>query len=600
MADSQLSAKVEPPNTEAISAEPRLQTDGPALLEEKNGSTAIAASESNKEGKAHVPHVLVPHPCFPALPEYKPPTVLRNIGWGITRFISAVISSTILGVIVTLSVTKLCFVSLGETLLGLLGRHPDKKRPFWEVEQKNKRERKEQTKAWEDKKKRTEAESGGGREEQSTGTGVAYEPTEGGKDRLIRDIGYYARRVGLDGEMFKVQTEDGFLLDLWHIYNPKEYTPLPEKDRKPIPYAELLSKSRSPPTAAGDRKYPVLLIPGILQTSGVYCSNDDDSFAFYLAKSGYDVWLGTNRCGYKPENTNITPSSPRHWSWTVQHMGNFDLPALIQRVLYETSFEKLGLVGHSQGTAQTFIALSKNQRPAIAEKISVFCALAPAAYAGSLADIITFRLIRMLPPVIFRFLFGIHAFIPTMMVVANILPPWLYSNLAWLFISFLFNWSDRLIDRTLRQRGFLFSPLYISAENLNWWVGRGGFTGEKCILNSREVSEEEELEDVRKTPKDPRVVEEKAWFDARAPPMAFWVGGSDYLCDGMRLLRRLESGREPHLRVAHTRVIEEYDHVDVIWAVDAVEKVGREVRDVIWKSVDEGVRGGCREVRIDG
>lgn len=75
-------------------------------------------------------------------------------------------------------------------------------------------------------------------------------------------------------------------------------------------------------------------------------------------------------------------------------MGCMDLPALISRVLAETGFETLGLCAHSQGTTQSLIALAKEQRPEIGEKISVFCALAPAAYAGRLIEKAQFKFMR--------------------------------------------------------------------------------------------------------------------------------------------------------------------------------------------------------------
>jgi len=39
--------------------------------------------------------------------------------------------------------------------------------------------------------------------------------------KLKSDIGYYAQRVGLDCEEFKVETEDGFLLTMQHIIDRK-------------------------------------------------------------------------------------------------------------------------------------------------------------------------------------------------------------------------------------------------------------------------------------------------------------------------------------------------------------------------------------------
>jgi transcription elongation factor Elf1 len=85
-------------------------------------------------------------------------------------------------------------------------------------------------------------------------------------------------------------------------------------------------------------------------------------------------------------------------------------------------------------------------------------------------------------------------------------------------------------------------------------------------------------------------------------PFALWVCGSDDLVDGRRLLKRFERGREPHARIVHQKVIEEYEHLDVIWAMDNIEQVGREVKEVIWKTC--GVRDevriprGCEDVDV--
>lgn len=143
------------------------------------------------------------------------------------------------------------------------------------------------------------------------------------------------------------------------------------------PSRENINSSRKP-------KFPVLLIHGLLQSAGAYCSNDDSSLAFYLCKAGFDVWLGNNRCGFKPKHTILDYSDPRMWAWNIRQMGVMDLPALTSRVLSETGFSKLGLIAHSQGTTETFVALAKEQRPELGDKLTVFCALAPAAYAGPL------------------------------------------------------------------------------------------------------------------------------------------------------------------------------------------------------------------------
>src|SRR5208282_5789240 len=199
--------------------------------------------------------------------------------------------------------------------------------------------------AWKKKKLRRNSETQVDDNEHEAGENDGFIPTEGGPDALVCDVGYYARRVGLDVEVFKVQTEDGFIIRLWHVYNPLEFTPLTESEREIRGPHLFTGVGPSRPGRNGyyKPKYPVLMVHGLLQSAGAYCTNDDSSFAFYLCKSGYDVWLGNNRCGFKPEHTLLKYSDPRMWAWNIRQMGVMDLPALISRVLFETGFGKLGL-----------------------------------------------------------------------------------------------------------------------------------------------------------------------------------------------------------------------------------------------------------------
>lgn len=53
-----------------------------------------------------------------------------------------------------------------------------------------------------------------------------------------------------------------------------------------------------------------------------------------------------------------------------------------------------------------------------------------------------------------------------------------------------------------------------------------------------------------------------------------WATGSDELVDGRKLLRRLEDGREPEVTVVWKKTVEEYEHLDIIWATEARGGVG--------------------------
>ncbi|PKK53558.1 hypothetical protein CI102_2040 [Trichoderma harzianum] len=542
------------------------------------------------------------NPLFPPLPLYGPPSLLRNIQCWFFRSTSFVLSMEFLGVIVLGSL----FTSIPKWCKALFLPNEEKKRPFYEQEQQNAAIREEKEKDWDP--------SGAQRRLDVDETIVdEYPPTEGGKDPIICDVGYYARRVGLDVETFKVETEDGFIIELWHVYDPKEHTPLDETSREKLGPTVFQEPTQQPGNLGKKRKFPVLLMHGLLQSSGAYCCNDEQSLAFWLCKSGYDVWLGNNRCGFKPQHVLLDYGDPRMWCWNIRQMGVFDLPALISRVLHETGFEKISLICHSQGTTQTLVALAKEQRPDLGEKLTVFCALAPAAYAGPLIGKMYFKFMRIISPGMFRLMFGIHAFIPLMMQMHALLDPRLYGWLGYKVFSFLFDWTDERWDRGLRNRMFQFAPVYVSAESMRWWLGRECFAHHKCILATRDVLREEESTDESGSNEDDSETSDEnlqtgeqihksnhrhhikgstAWYNHQVPPFALWVCGDDHLVDGKRLLKRFEAGREPHVKVVHSKVIPEYQHLDVIWAMDAPDQVFREIREVLWKTCD--VRDSCR------
>ncbi|KAK4162112.1 sterol esterase 2 [Cladorrhinum sp. PSN259] len=594
---------------------------------EKDAERRDGSSRKSTEGslKRSMPPFHT-NPLFPPLPLYGPPSLLRNIQCVIFQISSFFLSLAFLGVIVLGALFTSILPSLQGMWLKLTFRDPDLSRPFYSEELRLKEIREKQAREWKEKQGKVSADEDG------------FTATEGGPDPIVCDPAYYARRVGLNIEEFQVQTEDGFLIDLWHVYDPKDYAPVPEELRthrgpetftsprqRSTPKAELNASSPKP-------KFPVLLIHGLLQSSGAYCTNDDASLAFYLCKAGYDVWLGNNRCGFAPKHTLLSYADPRMWAWNIRQMGVFDLPALTSRVLYETGFEKIGLICHSQGTTQALVALAKEQRPDLGEKLTVFCALAPAAYAGPLIGKMYFKFMRVISPAMFRLMFGIHAFIPFMMKMHSSLDPKIYGWLGYKVFWFLFNWSDTRWDRGLRDRMFQFAPVYVSSESMRWWLGRECFAKHKCILATKEEWRAEEREDEerqrqqqqqqqeeenvltkverdmhgeegvqeeergaeaeRRSSKGKKSRGSKAWYDERAPPFALWVAGNDDLVDGGKLLRRFERGREPHVQVVHSKVIPEYEHLDVIWAMDAVEQVFDEVKEVLWKTCD--VRDGCR------
>jgi hypothetical protein len=88
------------------------------------------------------------------------------------------------------------------------------------------------------------------------------------------------------------------------------------------------------------------------------------------------------------------------------------------------------------------------------------------------------------------------------------------------------------------------------------------------------------------------------WYDPRLmPPVALYVGGRDKLVDGRKLIERFQKV-ESDIIILREQVDEEFEHLDCIWSVDCIERVGQRVREDIWNTVtvdDVVVPQGCRE-----
>jgi pimeloyl-ACP methyl ester carboxylesterase len=562
------------------------------------------------------------NPLFPPLPIYGSPSLSRDLECLAFRVSSFFLSLCFLGVIVLgafFTWLPLFVCNLG---LRILCQDPKMKRQFYEEEKRRTEARRQANKEWRRRQKtqsptcrrksQDEERDHDPDENKHCVQEEEFIPREGGPDPLVRDVGYYARRVGLDCETFHVQTEDGFIIELWHLYNPLTYTPKPTASRSansPDIMFSIPPLDANPPNGS---KYPTLFIHGLLQSAGACCCTDEHSLAFYFAKSGLDVWLGNNRCGFHPKHTLLQPSDPRMWAWNIRQMGVMDLPALIARVLSETEYPQLALVAHSQGTTETLVALAKEQRPEIGRRISVACLLAPAAYAGPLIEKMYFKFMRVISPAMFRVIFGIHSFIPIMMDCHRFLHRRFYGFMGYRVFHFLFNWSDKRWEKELRDRCFQFAPVYVSAESMRWWLGSDCFARQKCILATREEGKIEDEEDAdsgdeetlggekdqgHRQKKNSKSLKERmrfAWYDQNVPPLALWVCGSDNLVNGKRLLRRFDKGREPWVEVVHSKIIEGYEHLDVLWAIDCIEEVGKEVLETIWKTVPANAKIRCK------
>ncbi|XP_011155911.3 lipase 3 [Solenopsis invicta] len=166
------------------------------------------------------------------------------------------------------------------------------------------------------------------------------------------------KKYGYNGELHKVTTSDGYILELHRI------------------------TGRSNSTDSNAQKPIAFVMHGLLCDSSVWVlSGPERSLAFILADAGYDVWLGNargNRYAHTHANRKIKDND--YWNFSWHEIGTLDLPAMIDHIVKTTGRKKMFYLGHSQGTTTFFVMAS--ERPEYQEYIEEMYAMAPIAYCG--------------------------------------------------------------------------------------------------------------------------------------------------------------------------------------------------------------------------
>ena len=125
---------------------------------------------------------------------------------------------------------------------------------------------------------------------------------------------------GYDITSHYVNTKDGYILQLFHITNGNS-----------------------------NNKPPVLLQHGLFDSSYTWVNNfANESLAYILISSGFDVWCGNNRGNtYSRNHTTLDPNKDAEfWEFTFNEMAEYDDDSMINYILSYTKYEKLSYIGH--------------------------------------------------------------------------------------------------------------------------------------------------------------------------------------------------------------------------------------------------------------
>lgn len=134
--------------------------------------------------------------------------------------------------------------------------------------------------------------------------------------------------------------------------------------------------------AAGVQKQPVIMQHGLCDDGGTWFFNNATlDLSLQLVDLGYDIWATNSRgTSYSNRHQNFTVDDHAFWNFTMNEMGMYDVPANVKYVLEHAqgNYQQVIWFGHSQGTAQWFIANALH--PELASKFKAFIGLAPVMY----------------------------------------------------------------------------------------------------------------------------------------------------------------------------------------------------------------------------
>ncbi|CAL8090628.1 unnamed protein product [Calicophoron daubneyi] len=347
-----------------------------------------------------------------------------------------------------------------------------------------------------------------------------------------------ARFYGYDCEEHSTITHDGYILGLFRIRN------------------KLLTRK-------GPKKV-VLLQHGLVDSAHTWVNNlRNESLGFILADAGFDVWLGNSRGNtYSRRHQSLNPSSVEFWDFSWDHMALYDLPATIYYILNQTKVDKIGYVGHSQGTQIAFAQFSRD--PELQKHISVFIALAPVAFLSNIESPIRFifpacRTIERAVE-----LFGHGEFLPHTKLI-NFLAYFLCGahrgSLVCRNIIYLFTGYDAPNTNQTRLPIYIsHTPAGTSAQNIVHYCQAFFNRRFRMFDYGRKMNMERYGQP---TPPD---------YDLSkfSVPVAMYSGGHDWLAvtqDVEHLISRIKGTVISHVHLPH------YNHLDFVWGMDAGYKI---------------------------
>ncbi|GBC04496.1 hypothetical protein RclHR1_00570052 [Rhizophagus clarus] len=411
---------------------------------------------------------------------------------------------------------------------------------------------------------------------------MVHEDTRTDPAKIIQYSSTFREMVeywGYTMEEHMVKTRDNYLLGIHRIPTGKCYDDDDDYGDKTteshiksvfnkcgIPLSTIRTNFSRSSYLTKERKPVVLLYHGLMMCSEIWMCNmeEERQLPFLLANAGYDVWLGNARGNkYSMKHTRFKPNESQFWEYSMDEFALFDLPDTIDYILETTGVPSLTYIGFSQGTAQSFAALSIN--PSLNKKVNLFLALAPATSPVGLQNPIVDAFIKASPNIVYLF-FGRKAFLTMAMFWQKVLSPPIYTELLDKCMKFLFGWDGK--NMTKEQKSVSYSHLYsfTSVKSLVHWFQ---------IIRANKFQMYDELPPYSSSTAMGHYCQEFPTKQIKTPIGVFY-GGSDSLVNIDILLKQLP-------KPAFIKEIQPYEHLDFLWASDVHKTVFPKLFDLLNK-----------------
>ncbi|XP_059518730.1 lipase member K isoform X2 [Myotis daubentonii] len=342
---------------------------------------------------------------------------------------------------------------------------------------------------------------------------------------------------GYPYENYDVVTKDGYVLGIYRIPHGRG---CPRTDPRPVVYLQH----------------------GLVASASNWiCNLPNNSLAFLLADTGYDVWMGNSRGNtWSRKHLKFSPKSPEFWAFSVDEMAKYDLPATIDFIVEKTGQERLFYVGHSQGTTIAFIAFSTN--PELAKRIKIFFALAPVItvkYTHSPLRKLT-NLSREGVKVLFGDkMFSPHTFLEQF-IATKVCNQKLFHRICSNFLFSFCGFDPKNLNMSRLDVYLAHSPAGTSVQNMLHWaqaVHSGVFQAFDWGNPYQNMIHFQQF-----TPPLYNVTKMEV-------PTAMWSGGHDIVADP----RDIESLLPNITRLIYYKCIPHYNHVDFYLGQDVTQEI---------------------------